>query len=116
MGWLPPAGRRKRRDLRDRSDELGGNTLLVTSDVTMTVTFRDNAGNDITTTAASGGTTTVTVSCTAGVIPSGGNQRDAFPACFQGDEVHFEISYVPCSNPASCTETSLINNWFSIVA
>jgi len=124
--WLPPAGRRKRRDLRDRSDELGGNTLLVTSDVTMTVTFRDNAGNDITTTAASadtsnvsatpGGTTSVVVSCTNGVIPSGGNQRDAFPACFQGDEVHFEISYVPCSNPASCTETSLINNWFSIVA
>merc|ERR1712117_677842 len=112
MGWLPPAGRRKRRDLRDRSDELGGNTLLVTSDVTMTVTFRDNAGNDITTTAASadtsnvsgtaGGTTVVTVSCTAGVIPPGGNQRDAFPACFQGDEVHFEISSVPCSNPASC--------------
>jgi len=117
---------RKRRNALDRSTQLGGNSALVTSDVTMTVSFKTNDGTAITTTAATadgpqvtataGATTAVVVSCTAGVVPAGGNQRDAFPDCFQGDEVHFEISYVPCSNPASCTSNNLINNWFSTVA
>jgi len=116
---------RKRRDLVLRQNTLGGSSVVTTQSVAMTLKFRDNAGNDITTTAASaddnkvsaqaGSTTVITVDCNAGTIPAGGNQRDAFPDCFQGDEVHFEISYVPCSDPSSCTETSLINNWFSIV-
>lgn len=117
---------RKRRDLVLRQNTLGGSSVVTTQSVAMTLKFRDNAGNDITTTAAtaddnkvstqSGSTTVVTVACNAGTIPAGGNQRDAFPDCFQGDEVHFQISYVPCTDPTvPCTETSLINNWFSIV-
>jgi len=118
---------RKRRDAVDRSTQLGGSSALTTQTATMTIQFRNNAGTDITPTAvtadgprATGAivstTGTVTVSCAAGTVPSGGNQRDAFPDCFQGDEVHFEMTYVPCSNPASCTQTSLLNNWFSTVA
>jgi len=117
---------RKRRNALDRSTQLGGNSALVTSDVTMTVSFKTNDGTAITTTAATadgpqvtataGAATAIAVSCTAGVVPAGGNQRDAFPDCFQGDEVHFEISYVPCASPATCTSNNLLNNWFSTVA
>merc|ERR1712117_377178 len=117
---------RKRRDLVLRQNTLGGSSVVTTQSVAMTLKFRDNAGNDITTTAATaddnkvstqaGSTTVVTVACNAGTIPAGGNQRDAFPDCFQGDEVHFEISYVPCTNPTSCSSNNLLNNWFSTVA
>jgi len=118
---------RKRRDAVDRSSQLGGSSALSTQTATMTIQFKNNAAADITPTAvtadgprATGAvvstTGTVTVTCAAGTVPTGGNQRDAFPDCFQGDEVHFEMTYVPCSNPASCDQTSLLNNWFSTVA
>lgn len=117
---------RKRRTAVDRSTQLGGSSALSTSTVTMNVSFKTNDGTAITPTAATadgpqvtataGAATAIAVSCTAGVVPAGGNQRDAFPDCFQGDEVHFEISYVPCTNPTSCSSNNLLNNWFSTVA
>jgi len=92
----------------------------------MVVQFVDNAGTNITpssvtadgdrvTGGISGTTATIAVACQAGTVPANGNQRDAFPDCFQGDEVHFEMTYVPCSTPASCSYTTILNNWFSQV-
>jgi len=115
---------RKRRAAVDRSTQLGGNTALAGTDFVAAVSFRDNAGANLTpitvtpdsarvTASISTNVATLTVACAAGTVPAGGNQRDAFPDCFQGDEIHFEMTYVPCANPATCTKDTLINNWFT---
>merc|ERR1712242_369591 len=93
---------RRRRDAVLRNTQLGGSSTVTTQNVVMTLTFRDNAGVAITPVSvtpdaghATASGSVVTVACTGGTIPTGGNQRDAFPVCFQGDEVHVEMVYKP---------------------
>jgi hypothetical protein len=117
---------RKRRGVELRSGQLGGSSALANDAVTMVVQFKNNAGALITPSSVTADgarvtgqvattTASIAVACQAGTVPTGGNQRDAFPDCFQGDEVHFEMTYVPCSDPATCSYTTLLNNWFSTV-
>merc|ERR1711876_77432 len=110
---------RRRRDAVLRNTQLGGSSTVTTQNVVMTLTFRDNAGVAITPVSvtpdaghATASGSVVTVACTGGTIPTGGNQRDAFPVCFQGDEVHVEMVYKPSD---TTTHTTLVNNWWSTV-
>lgn len=110
---------RRRRDAVLRNTQLGGSSAVTTQNVIMTLTFRDNAGTAITPVSvtpdvghATASGSVVTVACTQGAIPSGGNQRDAFPVCFQGDEVHVEMVYEPSD---VTSHTTLVNNWWSTV-
>merc|ERR1712242_403484 len=109
----------RRRDAVLRNTQLGGSSTVTTQNVVMTLTFRDNAGVAITPVSvtpdaghATASGSVVTVACTGGTIPTGGNQRDAFPVCFQGDEVHVEMVYKPSD---TTTHTTLVNNWWSTV-
>jgi len=48
--------------------------------------------SDAGTCAVTGTSMTIVLSCTAAAVPSGGNERDAMPICFMGDEVHFQVT------------------------
>jgi len=111
---------RRRRNAVLRETQLGGSSGVTTESVIMTLAFHDNAGTAITPVSvtpdvghATASGSVVTVSCTQGAIPTNGNQRDAFPVCFQGDEVHVEMVYEPTNVNSHVT---LVNNWWSTVA
>lgn len=56
----------------------------------------------------------VTVQCTNTYTSPGTNQRDLFPSCFTGDEVHLKVNYRP--NDYDQDNRGFLSPWFSLVS
>merc|ERR1711935_777369 len=102
---------RKRRGVVTRTDATANNVAAVLGNTEFTFTFKDQNALAITT-AASTLTSDVgqvaiadhvaTLACTN---TGSATQRDSFPTCFTGDEVHFNLAYTPshwmmCARPS----------------
>jgi len=57
--------------------------------------------------------TTVTVNCNNDYSAGGNNQRDNFPSCFTGDEIHLKASYD--ADTGTDAERAFISPWLSSV-
>jgi len=122
---------RKRRDAVNRNAEaINGqpvNAAAVLAEPVLTFTFKnyDNAAVSATLTQLShdASSTTgfdisgqaVTIKCANGYTDDAtNNQRDLFPTCFVGDEIHLKASYKP--DTATSGNRAFISPWFSEVA
>merc|ERR1711935_1214386 len=102
---------RKRRGVVTRTDATANNVAAVLGTTEFTFTFRDQ---DLTSIATAASTLTsdvgqvaiadhvATLACTN---TGSATQRDSFPTCFTGDEVHFNLAYTPshwmmCARPS----------------
>merc|ERR1711892_1402501 len=109
---------RKRRGVVTRTDATANNVAAVLGNTEFTFTFKDQNALAITT-AASTLTSDVgqvaiadhvaTLACTN---TGSATQRDSFPTCFTGDEVHFNLAYTPS---ALDDVRKAVSPWFSSV-
>merc|ERR1712241_1297270 len=116
---------RKRRGTQGRTAGTN-NVEAVLKKAALTFTFRDQDGTGL---LAAAQTLTSDVSNTLMVIAAAGNgftakltctnaaaataQRDNFPVCFTGDEIHFNLAYTPSSTTSN---RATVSPWFSTVA
>merc|ERR1712193_558036 len=116
---------RKRRGAQGRTAGTN-NVEAVLKKAALTFTFRDQDGTGL---LAAAQTLTSDVSNTLMVIAAAGNgftakltctnaaaataQRDNFPVCFTGDEIHFNLAYTPSSTTSN---RATVSPWFSTVA
>lgn len=110
---------RKRRDAVGRTDT-ANNVAASLETVTIAMTFADQDNNAILATnmdalvvdsvdGVSATDQTIKVEC-INSIPAGQNQRDAFPTCFTGDEIHASLAYKPLANSVR----DFISPWFTL--
>jgi hypothetical protein len=109
---------RKRRGVVTRTDATANNVAAVLGTTEFTFTFRDQ---DLTSIATAASTLTsdvgqvaiadhvATLACTN---TGSATQRDSFPTCFTGDEVHFNLAYTPS---ALDDVRKAVSPWFSSV-
>merc|ERR1711892_571074 len=109
---------RKRRGVVTRTDATANNVEAVLGTTEFTFTFMDQ---DLTTIATTDSTLTsdvgqvtiaahvATLACTNA---GSATQRDSFPTCFTGDEVHFNLAYTPS---ALDDVRKAVSPWFSSV-
>merc|ERR1712106_871550 len=109
---------RKRRGVVTRTDATANNVEAVLGTTEFTFTFRDQ---DLTSIATAASTLTsdvgqvaiadhvATLACTN---TRSATQRDSFPTCFTGDEVHFNLAYTPS---ALDDVRKAVSPWFSSV-
>merc|ERR1712149_123128 len=99
---------RKRRGAQGRTAGTN-NVEAVLKKAALTFTFRDQDGTGL---LAAAQTLTSDVSNTLMVIAAAA-QRDNFPVCFTGDEIHFNLAYTPSS---ATSNRATVSPWFSTVA